>query len=133
MKKTSHIFQISVLCLAALFVMPSLAQTDARDTNQKQRSASAIFDEIMQTLPADMKAKVDSASCESRADVKSNAVKPQQSAKPASLQNNRDGAVQELPEDVRGKVEKAISEIDLGNQNRQIQFKEFEKKRQGGK
>ena len=84
-----------------------------------------------------MKAKVDSAGVEVKADAKaqqknssSNALRP---LKPALQEPSRDGAVSKLPDDVRDKVEKAISEIDRMNQDRQVQFKEYEKKHLGSK
>jgi hypothetical protein len=135
MKTITSIFQILLLCLLAPVAGQSSGTTANGDTNQKQHAASAIFNEIMQTLPTDMKAKVDSASVDVKADAKaqqknssSNAPRP---LKPNLQEPARDGAVSKLPEEMRGKVEKAISEIDLMNQNRQVQFKEYEKKRLG--
>jgi hypothetical protein len=137
MNKKTRFFWIALACVLTQFVYTPFAQTGTKDTNQKQAAAS-IFDEIMQTLPADMKAKVDSASMAPKADPKSprknnSSANPQQSPKPGSQEINRETAVKELPVEVRGKVERAISEIDLMNQNRQIQFKEYEKKRLGNK
>ena len=58
---------------------------NAKDTGRKQHATAAIFDEIMQTLPSDMKAKVDSASVCARSDAK----KPDKGSSGASqgLQN----------------------------------------------
>jgi hypothetical protein len=92
----------------------------------------------MQTLPTDMKAKVDSASVTVKSDSKLSGKNGSgEAATPSSKQGpqvgDRDAAVQQLPEDVRAKVEKAISDIDLMNQDRQIQFKDYEKNHQGSK
>lgn len=136
MKAITRIFLITLVCLVPVSgQVPS--SDNAKDTGRKQHETAAIFDEIMQTLPLDMKAKVDSASVCARNDAKKqdkgssgNSLGPQ---KQASQPADRDGAVRQLPDDVRAKVEKAISEIDLMNQDRQIQFKDYEKKRPGGK
>jgi hypothetical protein len=135
MKSVATIIQILLLCLLAPVAGQPSGTTVKGDTNQKQHAASAIFDEIMQTLPADMKAKVDSASEDVRADAKVQQKNPSapRPLKPGLQEQSRDGAVSKLPEDVRSKVEKAISEIDLMNQDRQIQFKEYEKKHLGSK
>jgi hypothetical protein len=137
MKSVANILQILLLCLLAPVAGQPSGTTAKGDTNQKQHAASDIFNEIMQSLPADMKAKVDSAGVDVKVDAKaqqknssSNAPRP---LKPALQEPSRDGAVNKLPEDVRSKVEKAISEIDLMNQDRQIQFKEYEKKHPGSK
>jgi hypothetical protein len=137
MKSAANILQIILLCLLAPVAGQPSGTTAKGDTNQKQHAASDIFNEIMQSLPTDMKAKVDSAGVDVKADAKaqqknssSNAARP---LKPALQEPSRDGAVSKLPEDVRSKVEKAISEIDLMNQDRQIQFKEYEKKHPGSK
>jgi hypothetical protein len=123
--------------VAAAWLMPtmSLGQTagDNNNASQKQRETSAIFEEIMQTLPSDMKAKVDSAS----ATKKKNAVGQTSSAsnsgnqKQASLAADRNDALKQLPEDVRQRVEKAISDIDNSNQDREILFKDSKKRAVG--
>ena len=137
MKSVANILQILLLCLLAPVAGQPSGTTVKGDTNQKQHAASDIFNEIMQSLPADMKAKVDSAGLDVKADAKtqqknssSNAPRP---LKSAPQEPSRNGAVNKLPEDIRSKVEKAISEIDLMNQDRQIQFKEYEKKHPGSK
>jgi hypothetical protein len=131
-----QILQIALACsLPVLAAGPSgngLAGAD-----QKQQATDAIFDEIMQTLPPEMKARVDSASAGKKIDSKNpgkaSARSPAGTQKQPPQTGDRDAAVQQLPEDVRVRVEKAISDIDLMNQDRQIQFKDYEKKRQGGK
>jgi hypothetical protein len=123
------------LCmLLMLFVRPYSA-SDAKDANQKQRAASAIFHDIMQTLPSDMKAKVDSAGMKGKNDrlVSGSSAKGRASASGQTSMTRRDAAVGNLPDDVRGQVEKAITDIDLMNQNRQIQFKEYEKRHPGSR
>jgi hypothetical protein len=136
MKQIIKSLQVSFLCmLMLLFARPSSA-SDAKDTNLKQRAASAIFHDIMQTLPSDMKAKVDSAGMKKNERPMSSAKGRASADSRASGQTSmsrRDAAVGNLPDDVRGQVEKAITDIDLMNQNRQIQFKEYEKKHPGSR
>jgi hypothetical protein len=138
MKSSIYLLQIALMCLFTSLVAQSPGQNGTKDTNQKQHATSAIFDEIMQTLPADQKAQIDSASVDVKSDSRdvhknTAAANTSRTVRPSVSESGRDGAVKELPDDVRGKVEKAISEIDLMNQDRQIQFKEYEKKRQGNK
>jgi hypothetical protein len=136
MTKILRILQIALVCSLPVFAAGPSGNGVA-GANQKQQATAAIFDEIMQTLPPDMKARVDSASACKKADSK-NPGKGSGGAsagtqKQTPQTRDRDAAVQQLPEDVRVKVEKAISDIDLMNQSRQIQFKDYEKKRPGGK
>ena len=129
------------ILIPLLFSLPAFPQTaasgNAKDTDARQHETAVLFDEIMQTLPSDMKAKVDSASACARSDAgrqeKGSSAAASAAQKQPALNNDRDAAVQKLPEDVRAKVEKAISDIDFMNQDRQIQFKDYEKKHQGGK
>ncbi|HUI92397.1 MAG TPA: hypothetical protein VLX68_09150 [Chitinivibrionales bacterium] len=135
MKYLAYILQILIVCLLAPVAGQPSGSSVKGDTNQKQHAASDIFNEIMQSLPADMKAKVDSAAADVKADAKAqqkNQSSESQSSKGTGA-DSRDGAVNKLPAEMRDKVEKAISDMDLMNQNRQIQFKEYEKKRLGGK
>lgn len=139
MKQIITILHVSSLCLLMmLFAQPSSA-SDAKDTNQRQRAASAIFDDIMQTLPNDMKAKVDSAGIGRKSDrsvsgssSKAQAASDSRSSSQTSVMRRNDAAGS-LPDDVRGQIEKAISDIDLMNQDRQIQFKEYEKRHPGAR
>jgi|GEM_PF-6852557 hypothetical protein len=137
MNRIGYISQIALVCLLPVYAQ-SPNSGAAKDPNQKQHAAAAIFDEIMQTLPADMKAKVDSASVTVKDDSKSSGrngsgTAAAHSSRSGPQSGDRDAAVQQLPQDVRAKVEKAISDIDLMNQDRQIQFKDYEKNHQGGK
>jgi hypothetical protein len=136
MKRILRILQSALVCsLPVLAAGPS--ENGVAGANQKQQATAAIFDEIMQTLPPDMKARVDSASAGKKNDSKNTGKGSARASAGTQKQrpqtSDRDAAVQQLPEDVRAKVEKAISDIDLMNQDRQIQFKDYEKKRQGGK
>jgi Ni/Co efflux regulator RcnB len=130
MKNLYCIF-VAVACL-----MPSMTngQTDGNnnDASQKQRKTSAIFDEIMQTLPNDMKAKVDSASTIKKKNAGGQTSSSSNSGnQKAPAAANRDDALKQLPDDVRQRVEKAISDIDVSNQDRQILFKDSKKRSAG--
>jgi hypothetical protein len=128
---------VSFLCVLFLAPAQPSRASDAKDTNQRQRAASAIFDDIMQTLPGDMKTKVDSAGVMTKngrpvSASKAHAAADSRSSSQTSAMR-RDEAAGSLPDDVRGQVEKAISDIDLMNQSRQIQFKEYEKRHPGSR
>jgi hypothetical protein len=137
MKQKILTLQIALLCmLMPVFAQPSVP-SDVRDTNRNRRAASAIFNDIMQTLPNAMKVKVDSAGMSRKTECpvaasKGHGPANSRASGPASSVR-RDGAVKNLPVDVRGQVEKAIADIDLMNQNRQIQFKEYGKKHPGSR
>jgi hypothetical protein len=135
MKQIIQTLQIALLCMLVPIVAGQSFSSETRDTNQKQRAASAIFSDIMQTLPSGMKAKVDSASANRKNERSAPSVKgraaPDSRSSSEAAASRRDGAIHNLPDDVRGQVEKAITDIDLMNQNRQIQFKEYEKKHPG--
>ena len=140
MKSINNSLRFSLLCM--LCMVPALFARqnplgDSNATDQKQRVASAIFNEIMLSLPGDMKAKVDSAAISGKCgrtqpSPKSRATAESSSAKRTAAEK-RDGAVANLPDDVRDQVEKAIIDIDLMNKDRQIQFKEYEKKHPGSR
>jgi hypothetical protein len=137
MKQFMKPLYVSMLCVLIPLFAHQAVSSDPKDTNQKQRAASSIFDDIMQTLPAPMKAKVDSASANRKCERQAQPVKGQASGASRSTNqaaaSRRDGAVNNLPDDVRGQVEKAVTDIDLMNQNRQVQFKEYEKKHPGAR
>jgi hypothetical protein len=128
---------LSMLCMTPPLFSRQSPSIDANPAGQKQSAASAIFNDIMLTLPADMKAKVDSAS------ISGKYARPQPPSKgrPAAesspskraAMEKRNGAIADLPEDVRDQVEKSIIDIDLRNKDRQIQFKEYEKKHNGSR
>jgi hypothetical protein len=127
-------FRLVLSCIFVPLFAYSAWSSDTKEVNRKQRATSEIFSDIMQTLPNNMKAKVDSASCarnnRNAAAAKANSASDSRT-KVTTV--HRDGVVQNLPEDVRGKVEKAILDVDLMNQDRQVQFKEYEKKHPGRK
>jgi hypothetical protein len=137
MRQTILRIQIMVVGLLMLSVAHPATASEGNDTNLKQRAASAIFNDIMQTLPNTMKNKVDSAGMSRKIEYRgssSNGHNPSNSQTSGRTSaERRDGAVKNLPDDVRGQVEKAIADIDLMNQNRQIQFKEYEKKHPGSR
>jgi hypothetical protein len=128
--KNIYCFFLAVACL-----MPSISNGQTAgsnsDAHQKQRETSAIFDEIMQTLPSDMKAKVDSASTIKKENVGGQTSSGALSNQKQGTVANRDDALKQLPDDVRQRVEKAISDIDVSNQDRQILFKDSKKRSAG--
>jgi hypothetical protein len=123
-----------MLCIMVPLFAQKLSGNDSKPADQKQRTASAIFDDIMLTLPGDMKAKVDSAASNRKCVRPSSASSVRASGDSRASNKaaaSRENAVGTLPEEVRSQVEKAIIDNDLMNQNRQVQFKEYEKKHPG--
>jgi len=132
MKNMYYYISIAIVCLMTTL---GNAQTtgNTHDASQKQRATSAIFDEIMQTLPSDQKTKVDSASTIKRKNAggQTSSASNSGNQKQAPGAADRDDALQQLPDDVRQRVEKAISDIDNSNQDRQILFKDSKKRSAG--
>jgi len=135
MKLIVTILRTLLLCVLVPVLAHAASPSDSKALNQKQRATSVIFNDIMQTLPNTMKARVDSASTNIKNKRSASSADPKSTSDSRSVTSaaRKDGAVQNLPEDVRGKVEKAIIDIDLMNQDRQVQFKEYEKKHPGSK
>ena len=117
MKKNFASLMIPVL--AAAVFMSSAAQ----EKPAPARSSSEIFNEIMQSLPNDARAKIDSIHT---------LVQNRKIGQPScSLSLGRpaadaggSAALGNLSPDLRQKVEKAIQEIEKQRQKRQLQFKE---------
>lgn len=140
MKSINNSLLFSSLCMLCMVPHLFARQSplgDSNATDQKQRATSAIYNEIMLTLPRDMAAKVDSAAIRGKSGRTQQSSKnrpvAESSSSKSAIAGKRDGAVANLPEEVRDQVEKAIIDIDLMNKDRQIQFKEYEKKHQGSR
>ncbi len=95
----------------------------------EQTNTDEIFDEIMQSLSVDVKAEIDSAS-------KGNGRRVEPKEKPGSglsvqkdRLNDQTGSqaghvLENLPDEVRRRVEKAMTEIEKRQKERRMQFKE---------
>jgi hypothetical protein len=116
------------LCIAAAAWVSGASAQEAGADSQTHAQAEEIFDEIMQSLPGEMKARVDSASRIRESTPRTPLAEP---ARPSSDQDAltaRNHAINELPADVKARVEKTIAEIQQRTQQRQIEFKEMRKK-----
>lgn len=88
---------------------------------EEKTATDNIFKDIMQSLPENVKNKLDS--------LKSKPVDRKLSVPDKSTINRlNDQRRSDLSQDLRLKVEKAMKEIDLQQQKRQLQFKESKKK-----
>lgn len=88
-------------------------------------STDAIFESILQNLPQDMKARVDSASgakvaVHQHTDKAVN--KPDAATEPGISQ--REDALKQLPDALRERVRKTIKEMENDQQKRAVQFKD---------
>lgn len=98
-------------------------------------STDVVFEQIMQTLPAHLRARLDSAAASRSGEGQSNGgdatnggVTPK--GGDTLRRQTRDDALKRLPDKLRRQVEEAIEELDRDQQQRRIQFKEFVDKKQ---
>ena len=117
------LFSVLVICSASHAEEPKKANGKG-DSNI---STDQIFSDIMQTLPKDLKSKVENAN-EIMNDRKTpeNVIEEKKEAA-VQAEEQKQKALQELPEDVRVKVEKVIKEMDSRMKERQGQLKELNK------
>lgn len=127
MKQKKNITKTAIMVVA---VISFLAVCYGQDSQAKQPAVEDIFQDIMLTLPSDVKADMDSVKTNkpavpvnSNEQVKNNNEKIQE-------QMQKDKRLQELPENVRNQVEKAIIEIDRNREERVLEFKEMKKKKE---
>jgi|GEM_PF-2307085 len=86
-----------------------------------------IFKDILQTLPSNVKADLDSLKKGQTKETKST-VKKVDTEKIAE-QINQDKRMKDLPENIRKQVEQAIQDIEKNREERELQFKEMQKKK----
>ena len=113
---------ISVVCiLTAAGAQTAGEETDGQQTQQKTRT-DAIFAEILQSLPSEAMAEIDSAE-------KTTAqFQTMQQQSPEEYEQRKGDAMEQLPEQLRRQVEKAIDKIESGAQQRQMEFMEQKQK-----
>ena len=96
------------------------------DKAADKRNYDAIFSDILNSLPQDKRALVDSAH-----GAKGNAVPATGPADPEAArkagETKRSQALQALPPEVKARVDKAISDLDNRRKQKQAEFKELEK------
>lgn len=116
---------IKMIFLTTFFLSLSIAQTSSSDKDYMagdEKKIDQLFDQIMMSFPGEIKAKIDSASGASvQSDVQTgNAESPE-----SRTFQRRDALINELPQEVRMQVEKAISEMEKRRSERALQFKEY--------
>jgi hypothetical protein len=100
--------------------------SDTQIQAEKKSATDNIFNEIMQSLPENVKIKLDSLKINKSVSEKN---KPgiydkQNSVRDINIQNQTD-----LSDDLKKRVRQAMEEIDHQQSKRQIQFKESQKKK----
>ncbi|MBD3393493.1 MAG: DUF4414 domain-containing protein [Chitinivibrionales bacterium] len=90
-----------------------------------------IFDEIMQSLPKDAKAQVDSAKQAGATAQSGESVQTREQAAERAM--DREQALEELPQELRNQVEKAIGRMESTSKKRQVEFKERRAEKSGNK
>ena len=99
------------------------------------KDANEIFNSILQTMPKDMKARVDSASVIQKSQKTTTA---QRSSAPSDPKqsvlentNSKDASVDKLPDAVRQQVLKTMQEIEQQKTERMLEFKESKDQKNG--
>ncbi|MBN2035970.1 MAG: hypothetical protein JW768_04440 [Chitinispirillaceae bacterium] len=114
---------------AFLFVGATVMYAAEGDKNTLQR-ADAIYNEIMMTLPQEMKAKIDSSKTAMEANQKG-AVKVDTAKNVQDLQEKareqKARHLEELPDELREQVEKALQEMEQRQMERKLEFKEMKR------
>ena len=111
-----------------LFAQSSGNQNEETKGNQISTQTNEIFNDIMQSMSEEMKEKVDSASNINKETALQNQGTDSQNQQTVQEQK-RTNAINELPEDIRERVQKRIQEIENKNEERALQFKEQMKKK----
>lgn len=119
--KSAYIYLIFVIAFSLISVT---AQTNSGCSESRNKiSTDNIFNDIMQSLPADVKLKLDSVST-----VNNNNANIVSRKNGPNANKTYKGQLDGLSDDMRIRVEKAMHEIDLQKQKRQLQFKETKRK-----
>lgn len=121
---------IALILSTSLMLFAQTGNEQSNDTKENQISTQTneIFNDIMQSMSEEMKEKVDSASNINKENALQNQGTDSQNQKTIQEQK-RTNAVNELPEDIRERVQKRIQEIENKNEERALQFKEQIKKK----
>ena len=112
-----------IIIIAALSVVPVAAQTGNSSAEEPDR----IFSTMMQTMPPELKLRVDSAS---HAVTSSQICRDSSgSSKHSDLQHKKvtgttETGIDNLPEAIRAQVLKTMQEIETDKQKRMLEFKE---------
>ena len=121
---------IALILTTSVILFAQSGSEPNEDTKENQISTQTndIFNDIMQSMSEDMKEKVDSASNINKENALQNQGTDSHNQQTVQEQK-RTNAINELPEDIREKVQKRIQEIENKNEERALQFKEQMKKK----
>jgi hypothetical protein len=113
-----------IICSIILNAYAQVKDKKAEGSVQNELRTDEIFDDIMQSLPADVRSRVDSIKMVSQK--KSPSSFQNQSA--TELQTIKNKNFENVSTELKVKIEKAMKDIDLQKQKRQMQFKENKNK-----
>ena len=121
---------IALILSTSLMLFAQTGNEQSNDTKENQISTQTneIFNDIMQSMSEEMKEKVDSASNINKENALQNQGTDSHNQQTVQEQK-RTNAINELPEDIRERVQKRIQEIENKNEERALQFKEQMKKK----
>ena len=123
---------LMVVCVAAVSFSQAPGENKGDGGKETTVETDAIFDDIIQSLPGQLRAEVDSAKQAGAASAQAPDAEAVQK-RTEEQEQLRQEALDELPEKVRNQVEKAIDDMDENLQERQLQFKEQKGKMKGNK
>ncbi|MBN1576804.1 MAG: hypothetical protein JW913_09645 [Chitinispirillaceae bacterium] len=115
-----------------LAVMLTAAAARAQETTAGSADPNEIFNSIMQTMPGEMKARIDSASAVQQSQTAAdgtNAPLHGGDNEPAAAVDARRAGLDKLPEAVREQVRKTMKELERENVERMLQFKEVQNRK----
>jgi hypothetical protein len=118
---------IKLLILMAAVGMLVAAAADAQENTATTSDPNEIFNSIMQTMPKEMKALVDSASTTQRSQKgsKNESSSSVESKKdPQANIDLRQSSIDRLPENVREQVRKTMQELEKEKMERILEFKD---------
>ncbi|MBN1306316.1 MAG: hypothetical protein JXA18_00260 [Chitinispirillaceae bacterium] len=108
------------------------AAAEAQETTANGPDPNEIFNSIMQTMPGEMKARVDSASVVQRAQKKTHGTSAtlfEGGKNPPAAVDAKEATLDKLPEAVREQVRKTMQELERENSERMLQFKEVRERK----
>ncbi len=126
---TSGTILIGLLLCQLVFADEPNTKKESESTRENPVVVEDIFQEIMLTIPADVKTDLDSAKKVQNGTVNKTENAKQLQSKGVADHIQSDQRFRELPEQVRQQVEKAIMEIAKTREERELQFKEMKKKK----
>jgi hypothetical protein len=125
-------FKKLILIVTTGLLIPCVS--NAQETSATPaKDANEIFNSILQTMPKDMKLRVDSASVIQKSQKENGKKIPAQSNSEKSklYAENKNASLDKLPDEVRQQVLKTMQEIEQQKMERMIEFKESKEQKNG--